>query len=202
MHHDGCCCWLFRRKGKCENMRVITGFSRGRRLVTPNGDAVRPTTDNVKESVFSIIQFSIEGRQFLDAFAGSGQMGIEALSRGAAGAVFLDNSKASLAIVRQNLALTKLQERAKVIQTDTLSYLSSCRERFDIAYLDPPYQQGLLQKALVLLPQVMQKSGVILCEHPADEVLPETVENFAAKKHYKYGKIMITVYSYKDVDGI
>ncbi len=183
-------------------MRVITGSSRGRRLVTPNGDAVRPTTDNVKESVFSIIQFSIEGRQFLDAFAGSGQMGIEALSRGAAGAVFLDNSKASLAIVRQNLALTKLQERAKVIQTDTLSYLASCLERFDIAYLDPPYQQGLLQKALVLLPQVMQKSGVILCEHPADEVLPETVENFAAKKHYKYGKIMITVYSDKDVDGI
>lgn len=202
MHHDVCCCWLFRRKGKCENMRVITGSSRGRRLVTPNGDAVRPTTDNVKESVFSIIQFSIEGRQFLDAFAGSGQMGIEALSRGAAGAVFLDNSKASLAIVRQNLALTKLQERAKVIQTDTLSYLASCRERFDIAYLDPPYQQGLLQKALALLPQVMQKSGVILCEHPADEVLPETVENFAAKKHYKYGKIMITVYSDKDVDGI
>ena len=202
MHHDVCCCWLFRRKGKCENMRVITGSSRGRRLVTPNGDAVRPTTDNVKESEFSIMQCELEGRQFLDAVAGSGQRGMEALSRGAAGAVFLDNSKASLAIVRQNLALTKLQERAKVIQTDTLSYLASCRERFDIAYLDPPYQQGLLQKALVLLPQVMQKSGVILCEHPADEVLPETVENFAAKKHYKYGKIMITVYSDKDVDGI
>lgn len=183
-------------------MRVITGSSRGRRLVSPTGDAVRPTTDNVKESVFSIIQFSIEGRQFLDAFAGSGQMGIEALSRGAAGAVFLDNSKASLSVVRKNLALTGLTERAKVLQTDTLSYLASCRERFDIAYLDPPYQQGLLTKALPLLPAVMQPSGIILCEHSVDEVLPEEAGHFAAKKHYKYGKIMITVYSDKDVDGI
>ncbi len=183
-------------------MRVITGSSRGRRLVSPVGDAVRPTTDNVKESVFSILQFSIEGRLFLDAFAGSGQMGIEALSRGAAGAVFLDNSKASLAVVRKNLSLTGLSERAKVVQTDTLSYLASCRERFDLVYLDPPFQQGLLTKALTLLPAVMKPTGVIVCEHPVSEILPEEVGTFAAKKHYKYGKIMITVYSDKDVEGI
>ena len=183
-------------------MRVITGSARGRRLTTPAGDAVRPTTDNVKESVFSIIQFSVEGRKFLDAFAGSGQMGIEALSRGASSAVFLDNSRTSLESVRQNLELTKLSERAKILRTDTLAYLKSCRERFDIAYLDPPYQQGLLQAALALMPQVMQESGVVLCEHPAEEALPETVGRLTAKKHYQYGKIMITVYSDKDVEGI
>ncbi len=183
-------------------MRVITGSCKGRKLTAPAGEAVRPTTDTVKEAVFSIIQFSIEGRRFLDAFAGSGQMGIEALSRGAAYAVFLDNSRASLAVIRKNLTLTRLEERARVIQTDTISYLTGCRETFDMAYLDPPYQQGLLQKALQLLPAVMSPSGVILCEHPAEETLPETVGRFAAKKHYKYGKIMVTVYSDKDVEGI
>lgn len=183
-------------------MRVITGSSRGRKLVTPAGDEVRPTTDSVKESVFSIIQFSVEGRAFLDAFAGSGQMGIEALSRGASSAVFLDNGKKSLEAVRKNLESTGLSSKARVINTDTLSYLASCREVFDIAYLDPPYKKGLLQDALVLLPRIMNKSGIIICEHPSDEQPPESAGSFIIKKKYKYGKIMISVYSDKDVEGI
>ena len=183
-------------------MRVITGSSRGRKLVTPPGDDVRPTTDSVKESVFSIIQFSVEGRSFLDAFAGSGQMGVEALSRGASFAVFVDNGKKSLDAVRKNLEITGLSKNARVINADTLSYLSSCRERFDIAYLDPPYKKGLIQEALELLPAVMNKSGIIICEHPSDEQPPETAGGFVIKKKYKYGKIMISIYSDKDVEGI
>ena len=183
-------------------MRVITGACRGRRLVSPKGDDVRPTTDNVKESVFSIIQFSVEGRSFLDAFAGSGQMGIEALSRGAKRAVFVDNSRSSLDVVRKNLELTGLKASSQVIAADTLSYLSSCRERFDIAFLDPPYKQGLLQNALELLPSVMNGSGYIICEHSSDEKLPERIGSFMIKKCYKYGKIMITVYSGEDVEGL
>ena len=183
-------------------MRVITGTSRGRRLVTPPGEDVRPTTDNVKESVFSIIQFSVEGRTFLDAFAGSGQMGVEALSRGAKKAVFLDNSRRSLDAVRKNLETTGLADKAEVRNTDTLSYLSGTAQRFDIAFLDPPYKTGLLQSALEILPKVMNESGVIICEHPFDEELPEETGDFIIKKNYKYGKIMITVYSHKEVDGI
>lgn len=183
-------------------MRVITGSSRGRKLVTPPGDEVRPTTDSVKESVFSIIQFSVEGRAFLDAFAGSGQMGIEALSRGASFAVFVDNGKRSLEAVRKNLEVTGLSGKAKVVNSDTPAYLSSCRERFDIAYLDPPYKKGLLQEALSLIPSVMNRSGIIICEHPVDEQPPEAVGSFIIKKKYKYGKIMISVYSDKDVEGI
>ncbi len=183
-------------------MRVITGSSRGRRLITPSGDDVRPTTDNVKESVFSIIQFSVEGRVFLDAFAGSGQMGIEALSRGAEKAVFIDNSRRSLDAVRKNLETTGLAEKAEVRNGDTLSYLSGTSQRFDIAFLDPPYKTGLLQSALMRLPKVMKGSGIIICEHPFDEQLPEQTGDFVIKKNYKYGKIMITVYSQREVDGI
>ena len=183
-------------------MRVITGTARGRKLTTPGGQDVRPTTDQVKESVFSVIQFSIEGRTFLDAFAGSGQMGIEALSRGAEKAVFVDRDPKALQAVRQNLAVTKLTEKADVMATDTLSFLERTRQRFDIAFLDPPYQTGILQRALEKLPAVMNDSGIILCEHPAEEVLPEMIGDFAVKKHYRYGKIMITVYSHKEVEGI
>lgn len=183
-------------------MRVITGVSRGRRLVTPAGLDVRPTADNVKEAVFSIIQFYVEGRRFLDAFAGSGQMGIEALSRGAASAVFIDSSRQSLDAVRKNLSATGLEKKAVVVKGDTLAYLSSRRDSFDIAFLDPPYRTGLLQSALELMPDVMSRNGIVICEHPADEELEESVGRLLLKKRHKYGRIMISVYSDKDVEGI
>ena len=185
-----------------ELMRVITGTARGRRLVTPPGEEVRPTTDAVKESVFSIIQFSVEGRSFLDAFAGSGQMGIEALSRGADSAVFLDSGRESLAAVKKNLQLTGLSDKAQVVSTDTISYLSKTERRFDIAFLDPPYKTGLLIQALSAVTRVMKPGGIIICEHPLEETLPETAGDFVLKKSYKYGKIRITVFSHKEVEGI
>ncbi len=183
-------------------MRVITGQAKGRKLQTLAGLEVRPTAEAVKEAVFSIIQFHIEGRVFLDAFAGSGQMGIEALSRGAEKAVFLDSARASCDMVRKNLAATGLADRAVVKQTDTVAYLSGTPERFDIAFLDPPYRKGILQEALQAVPRVMNRGGMILCEHPTEEVLPETAGEFVLKKHYRYGKMMITVYSHKEVAGI
>ena len=128
-------------------MRVITGTARGRKLEQLIGDDVRPTTDRVKEAVFSIIQFNIEGRRFLDLFAGSGQMGIEALSRGAKEAVFVDNRKESVEIIKRNLKSTKLDENAKVIPMDSNSYLNVNSEKFDFVFIDPPYETGLLQSA-------------------------------------------------------
>ena len=118
-------------------MRVITGKARGRKLITLSGDDVRPTTDKVKESVFSIIQFEVEGRRFLDLFAGSGQMGIEALSRGAKSATFLDLRKDAISVVRKNLEALNLAEDADVRCTDSLGFLRSTSEKFDVVFVDP-----------------------------------------------------------------
>ncbi len=183
-------------------MRVITGIARGRRLQTVDGNDVRPTTDNVKEAVFSIIQFYIDGRTFLDAFSGSGQMGIEALSRGAKRAVFVDSERHSINVIRKNLEATGLSASASVVNSDTISFLSSVNEGFDIAYLDPPYKTGLLQAAMSKLPRVMNKSGIIICEHPADEELTEEFGGFVLKKSRRYGKISIEIYSHREVDGL
>ena len=125
-------------------MRVITGTARGRVLKELEGLETRPTTGKVKESLFSIIQFDIEGRRVLDLFAGTGQLGIEALSRGAAECVFIDRRADAVRLIQENLSMCRLAERARVRQGDALPYLRS-GERFDIVFLDPPYGSGLLQ---------------------------------------------------------
>ena len=175
-------------------MRVITGTARGRRLITLEGNDVRPTTDKVKEALFSILQFDLEGRRVLDLFAGSGQLGIEALSRGAAHCVFTDSSKAAAAVVRKNLEATNLSAQAQVFQTDALSFLRGCDPRFDLAFLDPPYGTGLLQKALSAVPDVMRPGGIIVCESPLDETLPEDVGRFRLYRSYRYSKVRLWVY--------
>ena len=119
-------------------MRIITGVAKGKRLVTPEGRDVRPTPERVKEGIFSALQFDIEGRRVLDLFAGSGQLGLEALSRGAESAVFVDASNASVKIVKQNIELTGFGNKAKVFCSDYTSFASACRDTFDIVFLDPP----------------------------------------------------------------
>lgn len=175
-------------------MRVITGTARGRRLETLSGDDVRPTAERVKEAIFSIIQFDIEGRRFLDLFAGSGQMGIEALSRGASLAVFTDAAQASVEIIKKNLVATSLMEKARVVRTDYASFLKHTADKFDIAFLDPPYRLGILPDALERTAQVMSDAGVIICEHPLDVELPDAVGRFTAKRTYRYGKVCVSVY--------
>lgn len=175
-------------------MRVITGSARGRRLFTLEGNDVRPTTDRVKEALFSIVQFELEGRRVLDLFAGSGQLGIEALSRGAAEAVFVDASKKSVEVVKKNLEVTSLSKSAVVLCGDSLAFLKTRREKFDIAFLDPPYSTGLLQKALELVPAVMNEGGVIVCEAPPNEPMPEAAGPFRLVKKYKYGKVSLFSY--------
>ena len=123
-------------------MRVITGSARGRRLRELEGLGTRPTTDRVKESMFNILQFDIEGSRVLDLFAGTGQLGIEALSRGAAAAVFVEQRRDAAALVRDNLRLTGLADRARVVNGEALSYLASAGEQFDIIFLDRPTPRG------------------------------------------------------------
>lgn len=176
-------------------MRVITGTARGTRLTTVAGnDIVRPTPEKIKEAIFSAIQFDIEGRRVLDLFAGCGQLGIEALSRGAESAVFVDTSEISLNVVKENLKATRLDEKAITVRSDYETYLARCNDTFDIAFLDPPYKAGFLNKALGLTAKVMSSYGIIICEHPTDIELPQTVDGFKIAKNYKFGNIIVTLY--------
>lgn len=174
-------------------MRVISGEVGGRRLQTPEDFAVRPTTDKVKEALFSSLQFEIEGARVLDLFSGSGQLGIEALSRGAESAVFVDNSKQSIALTKKNLSLCSLN--AQVILADSVSYIEKSEETFDIVFLDPPYLAGILQKVLPSVSEHMSESGVIVAESPFGEELPEKLNNsFELVKQKKYGSMQLSFY--------
>ena len=180
-------------------MRVITGTARGRKLQTPAGTAVRPTSDMVKEAVFSIIQFEVEGARVLDLFAGSGQMGIEALSRGARSCVFVDNAKDSLAAVRENLRSCNLAHSARVMAGDALSFLRQYQgEPFDIVFVDPPYAGELSAGALSALSPHISPSGIVLCEADRDVALPEIVGSLILKKQYRYGKTKVAQYRVRE----
>ena len=175
-------------------MRVITGTARGHKLLTPEGLDTRPTTDKVKEAVCSALQFDFPGAKVLDLFAGSGQMGIEALSRGASGAVFIDADPRALACIKQNVKACGFSERSAVLRSDAVSYLQRTTERFDIAFLDPPYRHDILPQVLPLLAEKMQKNGIIVCEHEPECKLSERILYFDLQKQKKYGKIIISIY--------
>ena len=182
-------------------MRVITGSARGRRLKELEGMETRPTTDRVKEGLFSVIQFDIEGRKVLDLFAGTGQLGIECLSRGAASAVFVDRRPDAVKLIRENLKVTDLTDRARVVSGDSMEFLKALREPFDIILLDPPYAAGLLEPALAHIARfdILTPHGIIVAEHPADKVLPALAEPYRLHRTYRYGKIGLTVY-HRDAD--
>ncbi len=175
-------------------MRVITGIARGKNLKTLDGNDVRPTSQKVKEAVFSAIQFDIEGRRVLDLFAGSGQLGIEALSRGARSAVFVDNSNASIKIIKQNIESVGFEEVSRVYTSDYASFTAMSRDTFDIVFLDPPYSKGLLLPALKAVLPLMSDYGIIVCEYPPEVEVPESIGGFEIAKTYRYGKINVSVY--------
>ncbi|MDO4810951.1 MAG: 16S rRNA (guanine(966)-N(2))-methyltransferase RsmD [Eubacteriales bacterium] len=176
-------------------MRVITGTARGRRLKELEGLETRPTTSKVKESLFSIIQFDIEGRRVLDLFAGTGQLGIEALSRGACEAVFIDRRADAVKLIRENLAICDLSDRAYVKNGDSMAYLKS-GEKFDLIFLDPPYASGLLEQALeqIAMFDICREHGIIVAESAADKELPLLTPPYQMYRQYQYGKIKLTVY--------
>ena len=177
-------------------MRVITGKARGVVLKTPNGMSTRPTADRVKEALFSIIQFDIPTARVLDLFGGTGQLGIEALSRDAKSAVFVDASKDACALIRENLKRTKLESQARVICTDYASFLRSCVEMYDIIFLDPPYFEDFLENSLKLISEIdiLQSGGIIVTERPAGKALLCDFPAFSRSKDYKYSKSVITIF--------
>ncbi len=182
-------------------MRVITGTKRGIRLETLEGEAVRPTLEKTKEAVFSAIHFDIEGRRVLDLFAGSGQLGIEALSRGAERAVFIDSSAEALEVVKRNVKKTGLEKQSVICRADAVSFIKATKETFDIAFLDPPYKSTVLQEALASVFFKMSDYGIIVCEHSSDEQMPKWQNGFSISKQYKYGKLVtVTIYR-KSTEG-
>ena len=177
-------------------MRVITGKARGVQLKTPEGLDTRPTADRVKEAMFSSIQFDIPGAKVLDLFGGTGQLGIEALSRGADSAVFVDAREDACRIIRENLKRTKLEGQGKVVRCDYLDYLRRCKEQFNIIILDPPYAEVFLENALKCITEIdiLQTGGIIVTERPLGKELPYEFDGFTRTKDYKYGNTLLTLY--------
>ena len=177
-------------------MRVITGKARGVVLKTPEGMQTRPTADRVKEALFSIIQFDIPGCKVLDLFGGTGQLGIEALSRGASSAVFVDASDTACKLIRENLRRTKLEAEGRVVRSDYMDFLKNCREKFDIILLDPPYAEVFLENSLNFITEIdiLQTNGIIVTERALDKELSIEPDGFSRSKDYKYGNTLITLY--------
>ena len=177
-------------------MRVVSGTARGVVLKTPDGMQTRPTSDKVKESIFSIIQFDLPGTAVLDLFGGTGQLGIEALSRGAKSAVFVDAWDKACLLIKENIRRTKFEAQSKVVRSDYLAYLRGCKEKFDIILLDPPYAEVFLENALKCIAEIdiLQSNGIIVCERPVDKVLDLQFDGYTRSKDYKYGSTLITLY--------
>ncbi|MCL2531313.1 MAG: 16S rRNA (guanine(966)-N(2))-methyltransferase RsmD [Oscillospiraceae bacterium] len=181
-------------------MKVITGTARGMRLQTlPGEDTVRPTSQRVKEAMFSAIQFEIEGRQVLDAFAGCGQLGIEALSRGAAHCLFLEQDSRAQKIVQENLAHTRFDDQAKLMPVDAVQYIRRTNEQFGVIFLDPPFGSGMLQEVLPLAAERLTAGGLIICEAPVDEALPELMGDVALRRSYRHGRTKVCVFQKGEV---
>ncbi len=181
-------------------MRIITGSARGVRLKTLEGKDTRPTAERVKEAIFSSLQSEIEGRRVLDLFGGSGQMGLEALSRGATHAVLLDASRDAVSVIRENLVRTRLGERATVLCTDALAYLRAfSAEPFHLVFLDPPYAAGLIPSCLaaLLARGTLAAGAFVVCETAdagdvfgGDEAL---AARFSVLREQRYGAAYVTV---------
>ena len=180
-------------------MRVISGSARGLKLISPTGLDTRPTLDRVKEALFSMLTPELRDARVLDLFAGSGALGVEALSRGSAEAVFVDNSPEARAAAAKNLENARLTGRAKVVPGDALKFLASQNEPFDIIFLDPPYGGGLYGKALGLVAEreLLSPDGVIAVEWDGAVETPEFPPCFARERDRRYGRVNITLLRHK-----
>lgn len=176
-------------------MRIITGSARGTRLNTLSGEETRPTAERVKEAMFSAIQFNIEGRRVLDLFGGSGQLALEALSRGADSAVAVDSNRKAADIIRANSIKTNMLDRCKTVCADWRDYLktASGKEAFSLVFLDPPYKDGFLDEVIKRLfaASVLAADVIIVCES-GEGGIPVPPDGYTAKL-YRYGKTYVTV---------
>lgn len=184
-------------------MRIITGRARGTQLYTLEGDATRPTSERAKEAVFSALQFELRGRRVLDLFAGSGQMALEALSRGAVSAVLVDASPKAVEIIKKNVAKTHFETECSVMCADWADALRRVSGQFDLVVLDPPYAQGLVMPALraLLGAGKLADGAIVICESAEAIAWDEDVAistHFTVRKTAKYGVAFVTILEYKE----
>lgn len=182
-------------------MRIITGRARGVKLQTLEGIATRPTSERTKEAIFSMLQFDISGAVVLDLFAGSGQMGLEALSRGAKCAHLIDSGKPAVEIIKKNIQKTRLEQGSNVLCEDSISFLRRYSgERFDIVFLDPPYVTELIDTALAVLSErdLLSEGATVVCESDRFDILGlENSQKYDIIKTMKHGVACVSVLKLK-----
>lgn len=182
-------------------MRIITGSLKGRRLKSPKTNDVRPTSDKVKEAMFDMLYPYIQDEFVcMDVFAGSGNLGLEAISRGASKVYFSDSSRDSLALVKENVRYCGVEERAVYLSGDFKSNISRVHEKVDIYFLDPPYADKMIPDAIkaIVSSGNLQAGGIVVCEHSQKDVLPDEMCGLTAVKQRRYGAIGVTIYQMKD----
>ena len=181
-------------------MRIITGKAKGIKLDTLKGEATRPTSERAKEAVFSMLQFDLEGREVLDLFAGSGQMGLEAVSRGAASATFVDKSKEAAAVIAKNIEKTRLSDSCRLLCSDVNDFLKAFKnkKKYDIVFIDPPYALRAAAPTLraLLDGEMLKPTSIVVCESEEEDIFQNSLDlkgKFEIVKVAKYGAAHITV---------
>lgn len=175
-------------------MRIIAGTARGRRLQILKGDDTRPTLERVKEGVFSAAQFWLPGAQVLDLFAGSGQLGLEALSRGAKHCTFVDSSPEAVSVINQNAHALGFAPQCRVLRSTAVAFLARSTGRFDLVLMDPPYRSGEVPRLLEMVSGVCAPAAMVLCESEANAALPPAVAELTLEKQYRYGTVAVSRY--------
>lgn len=178
-------------------MRVISGIRRGHKLHEFTGMDVRPTTDRVKESIFNLIQGYVPSARVLDMFAGSGALSFEAISRGASFAVLVDCDRNSVELIKKNIEELKFQEMCNVREESCFSFAKSCKEKFDIIFLDPPYNKGFIEPALLAIVdnELLSENGIIVLESDSTDFKSE-FKDIKMIKQKRYGRTFITIYEF------
>lgn len=177
-------------------MRIVAGEFKGRRLETPENYDIRPTSEKVKEALFSMISGNVPDAVCCDLFAGTGNLGLEALSRGAAKCYFGDNSRTGIELVRHNVEHCRAEERSQVIFGDFEKVLNKIHEPVDIFFLDPPYKKGLYEDCFRLISELelLAEEGIIIAEHSSEDPFPDEIEGYVKLKDRRYGSMSVTIY--------
>jgi 16S rRNA (guanine966-N2)-methyltransferase len=178
-------------------MRIISGISKGRRLVPPKHRAIRPTSDRVKESIFNILGDEVKEKVVLDLFAGTGNLGIEALSRGAKKALFVEKGRQSIRLIQKNLAQCKLEGQSEILAKDinrAIGVLNRRGESFDLILMDPPYEKGWIQKTLMKLNShpIYHRDSILVIEHSRREPLPSIIDGWNLIRQQRVGDTLIS----------
>jgi 16S rRNA (guanine(966)-N(2))-methyltransferase RsmD len=183
-------------------MRIITGSAKGAKLKAPHGDSTRPTADRVKESLFNILGHKVTEAHVLDLFAGTGNLGLEALSRGASHAVFVDQELQCVALIKENARHTKLLDQTQILRQEVLramDLLARSDRQFDLIFCDPPYNKGFVGAVLQKTDcyRILRTDGIVIMEHSRHEMLPEHLENLECIRTQRYGETLISFLGYK-----